>query len=238
MAKVLSNNIRAYLDAYELVLGGREISVRSEVDPLDQTDLNDSAPTHLVGLQTAGLDFSGLWDDSATGAQAALAALLGSATTRIATVHYGSTIGDRVALLQVTARDYRSEPRHAELVPLKGEFVGQAAAEWARVLYPKTTVTATTNGGSHDRGGGAAASLVWAYHIIAFSATGGNARWQLILQTDDNSGFTTPATLETVNITAVGAARRSVGASAERYVRLVPTLDATSGSLTVAAVSS
>ena len=116
-------------------------------------------------------------------------------------------MGDKAGLLQCTVRHYSAEPRHGEIVPVRGEFAAQSAVEWGAILYPRATVTATTNGGSLDRGAGAAASFVWAYHVVAWSATGGNARWQLIVQTDDNTDFTTAATLETVNITATASGR-------------------------------
>lgn len=237
MAKKLTNHCRLFLGAYDLTVGGLEGRFSGRYDALETTDWNETAPTHLLGLGRTEMEYSGLWDDAAGANEAGLRTLLGGAL-QVVTLHLGDTVADKAALTRARVSGLSTAPRLADLLPIAGEFRADQAPEYGLVLQPKVTKTATFNGPALDRGAGAAADLVWAYHVIAFTATGGNAKWTFTLQTDDNADFSTPATLDgPVDITAVGAARRVVGADAERYVRLVATRDATSGSLTYAGFS-
>ncbi len=103
-------------------------------------------------------------------------------------------------------------------------------------LFPKTTVTATTNGTGHDDlASGSGAEVAMIFHATAVSATGGNAQWKVRIEDDDNSGFTSPNVVKEVLVAdGVPAGLYVVAAtSLQRYHRVVIERDATSGSITV-----
>ena len=97
----------------------------------------------------------------------------------------------------------------------------------------KSTVTASTSGTSIDDAASSASGGDWVYHVFAFTASGGNARWQVALQ--DSANNSSWADVSSVNVSAVGAAKTSITGTLRRYVRQRVVLDASSGSITFAA---
>lgn len=238
MAVVLSNRCKVFLDAYDLTVGGLEASIAGVKEALDKTDLSVTAETvHGGAIGRSEVSYSGLHDSVAAGPFLGLKGLVGSDTARVHSHHYGLAIGAHAVLTQVKVLSIREAPRHGNLLPLSGTFSSQQFPEYGYVLYPKTTLTASTaaNAAGIDGAAPTAAGCVWCYHVVAWSAAGGNVRWQLLLQDDSDPAFGTANTLSTTNIAAVGAARATVAGAIARYSRLRVVLDATSGSITLAA---
>lgn len=241
MAKILSNNCRLYLDAYDLTIGGQEISLSKIKEAKDPTTVNDTAEKRLMGaVVDAEFDFSGLFDDDSTGAFKGLKALVGSDTARLLSLHLGTAIDAHAILAQFKVSSVKNGVKHGELLPVSGVFAHDAlaagkSAEYGRVLYPKTTVTVSTNGGGLNNAASSASGAYWAYHVIAWSATGGNAKWTVALQESSNDGGGDPYAAKDgpVDITAVGATLRTVAGTIEQYTRLALVLDAVSGSITI-----
>jgi len=239
MAVKQSNVSKVYLDAYDLTVGGLEAMIAAVRAEQDKMDLSNTAEAIHVGA--AGLSevaYSGLHDTTATANFLGLKGLVGSNTARILSHHYGTTIADYAIQTQVKVLSLREAPRHGQLLPLSAQFASQQFPDMGQVLYPKTTLTASTSASAAGIDGAAATSsgCVWGYHVFAWSATGGNVRWNLLLQDDTDPAFGTANTLATVNCVAVGAARSAaVTGAIARYSRLRVELDATSGSITLAA---
>lgn len=239
MSKVLGNHTRIFLDAYDLSVGGVEAMLASIKEAKDDTTVNDTAESRMMGAVGASeVSYSGLFDSAAGANFLGLKALAGSNTERAMSFHYGITVNSKSGLAMVKVTAVQNGVRHKELLPVAGIFVPNSAVEWGIVLYPMTTVTATTEGGACNNGAQTTAGGAWAYHVTAWSATGGNAKWTLTLQ-DSADGSTLWAAVagepSAINITAVGGARRAVAGTIKQYTRLLVTLDATSGSISVAA---
>ena len=236
MALLLSNRVKIFLDKYDLTVGGLDATLAAIKEAKDKTSINDLYVANKLGaVGSSEFNYSALFDDAATSNFLGLKALVGSDTERVLSVHLGTTKGDQAGLTLVKVLGIKTAAKHADLLPVSGEFAPHAVVEWGRVLYPKTTITNTTAGTSIDFTTPGLTALTWAYHVIAWSAVGGNAQWNLAIQESSDNAVGDPfADVESVNVTATGAARRTVTGARERYLKFKATRDATSGSLTVA----
>ena len=200
----------------------------------DVSAFGDGGRKWHPGISDAKLSWEGLFDDTATtGSDVALDALRAATAAKVCTVWPGDTVvgnvGSGSAEMWLTDQDIPA--RVGGIVTMTGNL---EASKWDRLksLGPKATSTASADGTSIDDSASSSDGGKWFYHILAFSATGGNARWQIVLEDSANDSSFATVGSESVNITAVGAARRAFTGTLRRYVRLRVVRDATSGSLT------
>ena len=111
-------------------------------------------------------------------------------------------------------------------------------AERILSLGVKATVTASANGTSIDNLASSANGGVFYWHVLAATATGGNAQWKIRLEESSNDGggdaFADTHSTEQVIANGVPTSGKvTFTGTLEQYVRQAIELDATSGSLTV-----
>jgi hypothetical protein len=223
---------KLYVAQYDLT--GFTKEARTPLDrPLrDVTVYGDAGFKGIPGHHQDTFSWRGLFDDGAAGSDVILDALRSATSSQVVTIFHGDSVLGNVGLSSgdMWAEDGLHEAQVGNAVSASFESQLGAAAR-VKSLGPKQTVTATDNGTSIDDGASSSAGGNWSYHVLTFAASGGNARWQIVLQDSaNNSTFATVAS-ESVNITAVGAAFRSFTGTLRRYVRVRWVLDATSGSL-------
>ena len=217
-------DLTTYCTSVELNVGGNNPEV---------TAFGDDGRKWSNGLAENRISLELLYDDTDPGgSEEALSSLIGAEQVlsvfpvgaAVGAVGYGhgGVIGMRQAF----------QTRIGDIVKITTEADLNDEADRLKSLGPKTTSPATANGTSIDDAASSSDGGSWIYHIIAFSATGGNARWQVVLQDSANDSSFATVGSETVNITAVGAARSAFTGTLRRYVRRRIVLDATSGSLT------
>jgi hypothetical protein len=233
MAFFDSEKSRLYVAQYDLTSFTSELSGLPGPRQLREvTTWGDGGTKWHPGIQAANASWSGFYDDtSVTGTDVALSAFRGQSAANVLSFFPDPTVG---AIGHVTEDLWQSDQTYKTRV---GEMV-QVSVSWeagkvrrTRSLGPLVTKTATSQGTSIDDSASSASGGSWAYHITAFSASGGNARWQIILEDSaDNSSFATVAS-ENPFITAVGGALRTFTGTLRRYVRVEMNRDATSGSI-------
>lgn len=229
-----SKTSRLWAAQYHLsgVVTGAEFVGRVELP--DVTTLNDSGQKSVRGIARDAISLDLLFEDTATtGGDVALNTL--RAATDGAVFSYwpgGATIGN-YGLSAVTAMHQDDAYSSRVAAAVAGRMTARANGQFRRTrsLSPGDTVVATDNNGSFNEGGAPSVTTgTLIYHVVAFSASGGNARWQLILQ--DSPDDAVWSDVLTVNITAVGGFSAAVTGATQQYVRRRLVLDATSGSLT------
>jgi hypothetical protein len=114
--------------------------------------------------------------------------------------------------------DYPIEVPIEGIIKAKGAFKFTDFAPSGYLLQPKATKTANGNGTGVDD---LAASTNGAEACLHMFACGGAAAAIIKVQTDDNSGFTTPTDLITfTTLNAAWSERKAVTGAVERYVRV------------------
>jgi len=238
MAFFDSSASKLYVAQYDLTPSTTEVSGPGGVELLDITSLADSGQKNLRGIARAAMNWRGLYNDSATeGSQPGIATLrAATAGTPVSYYPKGDTIEyPGWGIAEAWGEGFDITARVGQAASVAGTFTGAQQREITS-LAAMQTVTATTNGTGIDEGGAPSTTTGYLfYHILAWSASGGNARWQLLIQDDDNSGFTSPASFKTVNITAVGSGAETFSGASQQYIRQVLSLDASSGSITIQA---
>jgi hypothetical protein len=221
-----------FVDKYNLTPFTRDVAPKSNSPLRDVTVLGDTGRKWFRGTGEDVASWSGLFDDGASGSDVIMDGLRAATVSQVISIWSGDTVlgnqgygsGDGWSVgPEITSRV-------GNMVEMSAE-IQLGLMDRLKSLGPLVSKTATFNGTSIDDAASSSSGGKWIYHIVTFSATGGNARWQIVLQDSaNNSTFATVAS-ESVNITAVGAARRVFTGTLRRYVRVRVVLDATSGTL-------
>jgi len=223
---------KLYVAQYDLTSFTREASTPLDRPLRDVQVYGNTGFKGIPGHHQDTLAWRGLFDDGASGSDVILNALRGASSSQVVSIFHGDSVLGNMGLTsgEMWVEGALHEARVGNAVSASFDAQLGAAAR-SKSLGPKQTVTSTDSGTSIDDSASSSDGGTWAYHVLAWSATGGNARWQLVLQDSaNNSTFATVAS-ESVNITAVGAAFRTFTGTLRRYVRIRAVLDATSGSL-------
>lgn len=203
----------------------------------DVTTIGDTGRKHHPSVQTATPSISAIYED---GTLDPALATLRTATSGQTLTYWpgGDATSDRGwGIGSVYSTGVSNQSQIGEAVKVTLGLQSDNVMEPIHGLQNSGKQTSTASGSGSavdDNGASSSAGGAFYYHVFAISATGGNAQWTFNLQDDDNSGFTSPATVATVTIgdSAIGAARISFTGTFQRYVRIQRVLDASSGSVT------
>lgn len=230
------SDVKAYVAQFDLTPGMLKHRIKSIYKVLDPTDVTSLAEGSRLGLAMGEIEYQGIWRDDATYNQLAAYGLLGSNTDSPWSTFLGETVGNPSVHTEAKTSGLKVPLPFADLVRIEIHHVNQRAVEYGKVQYAKTTITATTSSTALDNAAESTAGGSWYYHVFAWSAAGGNARWQLSIQESSDNGADAYADKDgPYNVSAVGGARKAIAGTIERYTKFKATLDATSGSITVAA---
>ena len=234
MAKYDSRVGELYLAEYDLTAytTGMTPSVNRTLH--DVTVLGDTG--HKFYGSVAGfadkLSWEGLFDDGASGSKTIFDAVRAATAVKVVSVFYGDAAVGNTGFSSGFGWGVGPEiqSRVGNMVTMSAEL-SLGRMDRVKSLGAKSSNTATGNGTSIDDAAQSSDGGKWSYHVITWAASGGNARWQLILQDSANDSSWSTVGSESVNISAVGAARRTFTGTLERYVRIRHVLDASSGTL-------
>jgi hypothetical protein len=231
MAFLDASKSKLYMAEFDLSTFVTEGNLATARALREATTWADSGSKFHPGTNQDTLSIRMLYDDGTSGSEVIGNSLRSATAVKVVTVLPDPTLGKQ----GYTSGDGWSEgpeigSRVGSLVELSATLQ-LALTDRVKSLGPLASKTATFNGTSIDDTDPTAAGGKWVYHITTFAASGGNARWQIVLQDSaNNSSFATVGS-ESVNITAVGAARRTFAGALRQYVRIRVVLDASSGTL-------
>ena len=190
---------------------------------------------HHPSIHDDVFPWSALFDDGAAGSDVIMDALRSATAIKPLSVGFAGATNGGGEVVYATDNGWSEGPDIKGSVGSMVEITAEiklSQAERHKALDAKITKTATYNSTSIDDSSSSASGGSWVYHITAWSASGGNARWQIVLEDSANNSAWATVGSESVNITAVGGDLRTFTGTLRRYVRLTLTLDASTGSIT------
>jgi len=222
VAKTAGLNDRFFVNGYDLSGDvGAIQKMSSTIGEQKVTGLDKLAVERLQLLGDSAIDWSCFFtgQTSDTPLVHAHERLKTLSTTALCTYLNGTTAGDLAVGHE--AKQFTYSPNRAAdgalLVGVTSKGSGGYGLDVGRILDAAAAPTAVGNGTVLDLG----ASHGWgsaAFHLHAFSFTGTSVT--IIIQTDDNSGMTTPTTYGTFTAVAGRTYQRlAVATAPERYIR-------------------
>ena len=226
---------KIFIHDADLSDNGKASTPTLSAETKDATTFADSGVKRKVGNKDISFRFEGLFDGASQKSHAALDDL--RANQRIVSIYAegDAAAKEGIVLSSAHAEQYALGISLGELVPLAASIV-QDGVEGMPVVSlaarHTANITATENKAGVDNSGTSADGGTFTVHAFVFSASGGNARWQALLQESSDNGVGDPwVTIATINITAVGAQQATFAGTVEAWLRVRFVLDATSGTL-------
>lgn len=215
-------------------------SMPKSADKVETTANGATSRTYLPGLQSGGFSFQGFaeFGTSPIKIEKIMRTLKGVIDTPVTVVPQGGTVGNAANFMAASFGGYGFGGEHGAAIDFnwnggtsKWHVIGGRLDEPGAVARTATGQTTGQQLGAV----GASQYLYAAVHVLA----GGTGTADIIVQSDDNSGFTSAVTSITFpqisGVTGGSAIMRLAGALADTWYRFQYTL-ATSPSVTFAAV--
>jgi len=240
MAKQILSDQRVWLGGYNLSGVVNALAIENSVEARDAATLLDSTRGMLAGLKVAAASLEGYFDTSGDIDQA-LFERVGLADAPFSFGASGAVEGDIAYSMQALQAEYSPGGSLGEVM----EFSASAQPAPGDGLVRGTLMhdeaaarTATGNGNGRQLGAIAAGQKLYgALHVTA--ASGGTPTLDVIVESDDNAGFTSAVTRMTfAQQTAIGFewAAPIAGPVTDDWWRLVYTIGGAGPSFTFAAI--
>lgn len=220
MAAFVETSASIWVDAIDLTALSTQYNIDMEVDVLDATTFGSGGSrARLPGLRDAKAEVTGFWDASADAVL--FGSVLGSAS-KVVTLAEGSAEGSSAFILQGVEGDYSQFGKIGDVAPFKASLAGSGAygVPRGKVALASTSITTTGAKGSAVYLGAVPANKYLYASVHCFTA---GTTVTIKVQSDDNSGFTTPTDCVTLSaITAVGGTwmTRLAGPLTDTYFRI------------------
>jgi hypothetical protein len=224
-----------YMAQYDITTYTTEAGLTGSRNLHEATTFGSAGATFHPGTETPTLSWSGLYDDGTSGSEVIVNALKGASSESVISYYPGTDAIGKLSMASGGAwigEDPAVDASVGSLVAMSAS-INMGLVARSKSTGTKSTVTATTAGTSIDDAASSASGGDWVYHVFAFTASGGNARWQVVLQHSANNSSWSD--VSSINVSAVGAAKTAFTGTLNRYVRQRVVLDASSGSITFAA---
>lgn len=213
-----------WVGGYDFTGDSNKTGLRISYQPLDRTVYGNTARNRLAGLELDESTVDGFWDGAAGAVDPMTFAAL--TTTQPVSQSYDGTLGSVAYFYQGKSFQYQIFGKVGEIVPFslaassaRTPSLGSVGAVRGQVAAIKQTVTATGAVGAGVELAAASSTqfLYGALHVYSIGTT-----ITAVLESDDNSGFTTATTRATLGpITAVGGtwATRVAGPITDTFYR-------------------
>lgn len=217
-------DVRTLVGAADLTGATNKVSLELDVDPLDKTTFaSGGARARVGGLLDTMIGLDGFW---AAGEEQqpddALMTGLGTLIPVSMWPELGS-LGSPCYVAQVLECDYKPGGEVGKLLGFSAGLKGNRPTVRGTTLHPIGTPR-TTSGTATGYQLGALAAADYLYvnlHVLGVTAVSGTPTLTIIIESDDNSGFTTPTTRSTfTTVSAIGAqTARIAGAVTDTWWR-------------------
>jgi hypothetical protein len=203
-------------------------TIDESADTLDDTTLQASDASSVVGVVSSTITQNGLWRQSDTDATAnieqTMQQQLGSQTATVAALLDTTTADCPASVIPSAGTGSMAiEMVSAELLRINGTWSGGAMQHGKRIFGRHSTwssgVISAVGTQTHIDIGAAGASGGW-IHVFLQSLTGATTGFDIELQSSTDSIFTTPLSEGITTHTAVGVQSVQLSGAVERYLRL------------------
>lgn len=233
-------NLGVYVGGYNVACRAKGFDAPNvTIAPLDTTSLCDDANTYIGGLQTVSWSADVMADFGANQVDDLIGLSRLGVAVPISVAPVGTTAGD--VAYTFNARQFQYSPLQSQAGDLAMATVsgmGEGAAVRGVLMNaPATAITSTANTAGQQIGATSSTqSLYAALHVL--SASGTTPTMDVVIQSDDNAGFTSATTrLTLTQATGIGSQWASdVGPVADDYWRAAITIGGGSPSFTYALV--
>lgn len=213
----------------------RSFSWAAKGESLDSTTLGVSTKTKMCGIPDAELSVDGFFETGADTLDSELFAAVDAGEEPVVTVLSKTSLaGDPAHMFKALAASYQPLGEVGQITPFKASFTGNGKVLCGKNLFHGT---ATNPGGTGSAvqhvAVGAAQKLYVGINVTGDTSGSGLV---VIVQSDDNAGFTSPVSrLTTVSSDVKGSAMYEVaGPITDTYYRIVYVVSAGSFEITVA----
>jgi hypothetical protein len=222
MAFQVLRNCKVYWDGYDLTGASNKATLKYSADILDDTVFGATSKSRVCGLKSVELDLGGFWEAGAGKIDTLANGNLALAGKIISLGPTEASQGEPFFSFQSILGEYQAGAAVGELLPFDFKAQGSDQHGLLRgLIIENSAKTSTAAGAARHLGAvGATQHLYAVLHILAVSGT--NPKLDLVIQSDDSVGFSSPTTRITfAQQTAVGAvwASRVAGAIADTYYR-------------------
>lgn len=201
MATFALTDAEIHAGGYDLTCDVNQVNFDVSVEALDNTTFcTDGARTRQGGLRDVNASVTGFRDSAGLLDAEVFGNLLGN--QRVFTVAVDDTVGSVAYFSNLRHFTYAQPSQVGSLAgfTLTGSGSDGIGAVRGQLLFPKGAVTGSANGTGVELGAvGADERLYTAVHVFSAGTTA-----SVIVESDDNSDFTSATTRSTTVVTAVG----------------------------------
>lgn len=208
-----------------------ESTVSETVDTAETTTYGKSAKTYIVGQADGTLSLNGLFEGSASAADAIFQAAIGNDSGLPVTVATeGLSAGSRVSLAKAKQVSYEITSPVADVVSTSAEVQADGGVDRGISLNDLASVSATANGTGQDNSASTTNGGVAQLHVTA-NTRNGNTTIK-VQHSSDNAVWADLATFTVVGSSTTTSERSEVAGTVNRYLRSQHTLAGSTGAIT------
>jgi hypothetical protein len=239
MSKLAGDHVQVLVDGYELTGDMNNVAINDARDTYDVTAFSDAVHSFIVGKRNVSVNHSGYMNATAAqshpvlkgiGVQGMVSLMLGQ--------NAAPAIGDPMYSLSVLQADYKTNPQVGNFIPFSANFSNQGTqGGWGVALTDGiASFTNTSNGAAVDNSAASSNGGAAYLHVLQAAASD---TYSIVVQEDDNSGFSSPTTIATFTLdaSALGSERIAISGSIERYTRWLATRTGAAGDTVQIAVN-
>lgn len=187
---ILGPNTKLWLDKYNLTGDLYKIDLQESVELLDNTVFGDDTRSRIGGLKSVKLDNEGLWQGDDDAVDDALFGKIGVRNVPVSV----SPDGVVSYLFRATQGLYQPGAEVGQILrfSVSAEGSGGVGLVHGQLLHNAVKTATGVGSGAQLGAVGASQSLYAALHVIAASGT--TPTLDVVIQSDDASGFASPTT--------------------------------------------
>lgn len=218
MAEFSLTDAEIYVDDFDATSHTNTVNLDVTAEPLEVTTFaSGGSKERIIGLRDLALSVSG-WRDASAVVDEAIHENLGA--ERVFTVCPTDTAGDVAYIGRLRQFSYTPGGSIGEAAQFSAAGQGSSGLGIVRgqLLFPRGAVTGSANGTGFQMGAVAADEFVYTtIHVFTAGTTA-----DVIVESDDNSNFTSATTRSTTTVTAVGGTWKTpvAGAITDDYWRV------------------
>ncbi|WIM97703.1 hypothetical protein ACTOB_001251 [Actinoplanes oblitus] len=242
MSKFVLKGTRLFVNAVDLTSVNNKVELMAEVDEQESTAFNPDSATEvwrevLGGIISSKCSAEGQWEAGDPGKvdDAAWAALGAIGPVTICPVGGPVAAGDLAYLTTMLAGDYQIGDQVGNVAPWSLDATGSSPLVRGAALHPPGTARTSTGNGTAVQLGALAADQALYVNLHVLSASGTTPSITVKVQSDDNSGMTSPTDRATFTAATTRDAQTAkiVGAITDDYWRIAWTISGTGPSFLV-----
>ncbi len=194
MAKQVLTNQRIFINGYELSRDSNAVAINYGADLLDSTTFLSDTHTNLGGLKTVQVQIGGFYD--AATADSEIFTDIGVSDSPLSICAEGGTVGNVAYFFKALAGEYSNGGSVGDInkFDLGAGAMGALIRGVVAHNAADTAVTASGNGAYQQLGAVSSTQKLYAALHVTNSSGSGNQTLNVIIESDDNTGFSTPVT--------------------------------------------